>query len=58
MDEDTAWEAFVSSGRVQDYLLYRQAKNCIEQRYFGKGTEDGNEIEVLHTGVHPEGADN
>ncbi len=27
MDENRAWEIFVSTGRIEDYLNYREVKN-------------------------------
>ncbi len=45
MDEDAAWQNFMSSGSVQDYLLYRQAKNCIRQKYFPYEPEEENEVQ-------------
>lgn len=46
MDEDAAWRSFAESGSVQDYLLYRQAKDCIRERYFGEnGSEEKDEIQ-------------
>lgn len=56
MDEDAAWRCFASSGSVQDYLLYRQAKDCIREKYFGSdGSEEKDEIQ--HRGADIEVSD-
>ncbi len=49
MDEDKAWQSFASSGSVQDYLLYRLAKNHIQEKYFADEPEVKNEVQYKGT---------
>ena len=41
MDEKTAWENFVSSGRVLDYLKYCETKNDINKNEFKNIVSEG-----------------
>ena len=43
MDENTAWNRFAASGRVEDYLIYKQAKACAPQTFSDIHTEAVNE---------------
>ena len=39
MDENTAWMNFVSTGSVEDYLTYCEAKLGYPQGYYNRTTE-------------------
>ncbi len=41
MDEKTAWENFVSSGSVLDYLKYCETKNDINKNEFQNISSEG-----------------
>ena len=56
MDEEMTWSRFISTGRVEDYLLYKDAKTAAAQNRSDKTAEDSNEI---HNGWPDiKGADN
>ncbi len=56
MDEGKAWDNFVASGSVKDYLIYREAKACTSQEFLVKGTEAENESQ--NRGSDLDGANN
>lgn len=42
MDKNDAWNIFAASGKVEDYLKYREIANEAEHRRIdNKGTADG-----------------
>lgn len=42
MDKNDAWNIFANSGKVEDYLKYREIANEAEYgRFDNKGTADG-----------------
>lgn len=41
MDEKTAWENFVSSGSIMDYLKYCESKNTISQNEWKNISSEG-----------------
>lgn len=45
MDEGKAWDNFIASGSIRDYLIYREAKACAPQQFFDKNTEAENEAQ-------------
>ncbi len=45
MDEERAWDNFIASGSIRDYLIYKEAKACTAQSAFAKKTEDADEIQ-------------
>ena len=55
MNMEQAWKNFAQSGRVEDYLLYREVKNCTVKPTEGL-SEDGYEIQ--HGRINTDGTDN
>lgn len=45
MDEDKAWENFIASGSIRDYLIYKEAKACAAQSSLLSNTEDNHEFQ-------------
>ncbi len=45
MDEGKAWDNFIASGSIKDYLIYREAKACAPQGALDKNTEAENEVQ-------------
>ncbi len=56
MDEGKAWDNFIASGSIRDYLIYREAKACAPQGFFDKTTEAENEVQSRRSDT--EGTDN
>ncbi len=40
MDEDMAWNRFLSTGKIEDYLIYKDAKAQAAQNLSEKTTEE------------------
>ena len=41
MDEQGAWNRFFTTGRIEDYLIYRQAAACRGNEKFGEMKNEG-----------------
>lgn len=51
MDEKTAWENFVSTGSVRDYLNYCQAKVISQSQCQQTTSEDSYELQYRGTNI-------
>lgn len=45
MNPENAWKHFAETGRIADYLLYREAKNAVEPFFLKGETENVNEVQ-------------
>lgn len=45
MDEERAWENFIASGSIRDYLIYKEAKASTAQEALNEKTEDIHEVQ-------------
>ncbi len=45
MDEERAWDNFIASGSIRDYLIYKEVKACTGQNLHAGKTEDADEVQ-------------